>query len=257
MSRFAWRDLMSVDPNASTSFFTALFGWTELPIESASGEAGAYRQLLNGDELIDGVLRLDPALGHPSHWVSAIDVANLDATVARAARLGGTIASPPSDVPGLGRLAALADKQGALFCALEWAPGAIRPTERTEEPAPGSIAWNELLTADPSGAAAFYAKLFHWSQRTRTSPSGDYRVLSRDGQPEAGIIKRLPGMAISAWLIYFETADLDASLARARELGGRVVTEPIEQAGVGRFAYAADPTEAGFGLVQSEGGNDA
>jgi predicted enzyme related to lactoylglutathione lyase len=253
MSRFAWRDLMSVDPDASAAFFTALFGWTELPIESASGEAGAYRQLLNGDDLIGGVLRLDPALGHPSHWVSAIDVANLDAIVARAARLGGTIASPPSAVPGLGRIAALADKQSALFCALEWAPNAIRPPERSERPAPGGVAFNELLTADPAGAAAFYAKLFHWEQRTR----GEERLLTRGGQPEASIVKRLPGMAISAWLIYFAVADLDASLARVTELGGRVVTEPAEDGRGHRFVYAADPTEAGFGLIELTEDDDA
>lgn len=247
MSRFAWRDLMSIDPDASAAFFTALFGWTELPVESAGGAAGAYRQLLNGDELIGGVLRLDPALGHPSHWVSAIDVANLEATVARAARLGGAVASPPSDVPGLGRLAALTDQQGALFCALEWAPGAIRPPEPPASPAPGSVAWNELLTADPAGAAAFYAKLFHWGQRA----GGAGRLLLRDGRPEAGVVKRLPGMAISAWLVAFATDDLDASLARARELGGRVVTEPADDGRGHRFAYAADPTEAGFGLIQT------
>jgi predicted enzyme related to lactoylglutathione lyase len=253
MSRFAWRDLMSVDPDASTAFFTALFGWTELPVESAGGAAGAYRQLLNGDELIGGVLPLDPALGHPSHWVSAIDVANLEATVARAARLGGAVASPPSDVPGLGRIAALTDQQGALFCALEWSPAAIRPPERPESPGTGSVAWNELLTADPGGAAAFYAKLFHWGQRA----GGSGRLLLRDGQAEAGVVKRLPSMAVSAWLVAFAVADLEASLTHVRELGGRVVTEPAEDGRGHRFAYAADPTEAGFGLIQSGESADA
>jgi predicted enzyme related to lactoylglutathione lyase len=249
MSRFAWRDLLSVDPERSSAFFAALLEWTELPFET---ERGGYRQFLRGDEPIGGVLALDPAIGHPSHWISYVDVANLDAVVAKTARLGGAIASEPSEIPGVGRFAALADKQGALICALQWHANAIRPPERSATPAPGTVAWNELLTADPSSAAAFYSKLFNWEQRRSGQARGDERLLLRGGEPEAGIVRRLPGMAMSAWLVHFATADLDASLARVEKLGGRVVSEITEDGRGGRFAYAADPTEAGFGLMQSD-----
>lgn len=249
MSSFVRRDLMSLNPEASAAFFTALFGWTEIPGETES--FGAYRQLVRGDQLVGGVLALDPAIGHPSHWISYIDAPNIEAAVGKAARLGGTIASPPSEIPGVGRFAVLAGKQGALFCALEWSAGATRPPERSDRPEPGEIAWNELLTADPASAAAFYAKLFHWETRPARSPGGDYRVLLRNGEPEAGIVKRPPGMSMSAWLIYFETADLDASLAQVWELGGRVVSGVLEEAGIGWLSYAADLSEAGFGLIHS------
>jgi uncharacterized protein len=255
MSRFAWRDLMSVDPEASSAFFTALCGWTEIPIEIEP--FGTYRQLFHGDEVFGGVLALDPAIGHPSHWVSYIDVQIIEAAVAKTARLGGLVASQPSEIPGVGWFATLADKQSVLFCMLQWSADAARPEERSDQPEPGAVAWNELLTADPSSAAAFYGKLFNWQMRTTRLPRGDYRTMLRDGKPEAGIIKRLSGMNMSAWLIYFEVADLDASLAKVAELGERVVSEIIEEEGVGRFPYAADPTEAGFGLVQSARAIDA
>jgi uncharacterized protein len=240
---------MSVDPEASGAFFTALFGWTQVPIEIEPH--GVYRQLFRGDQVTGGILALDPAIKHPSHWISYVDVANLDATIAKTARLGGVVASPPSEIAGVGRFALLADPHGALFCALEWHAGAARPPEPGEDAEPGEIAWNELLTADPAAAARFYGKLFNWTARSSIDARGPYRTLVRNGRPAAGIRSRLPGMAMSAWLIYFEVADLDGSLERVRELGGRVISDVIADERFGRFAYAADPTEAGFGLVQS------
>jgi predicted enzyme related to lactoylglutathione lyase len=249
MSRFAWRDLMSVDPEISGAFFTALFGWTQVPIEIEP--LGVYRQLFHGDHILGGILALDPAIKHPSHWLSYIDVASLDAAVAKTARLGGTVASAPAEIPGVGRFALLADPQDALFCALEWHAGAARPPEPEEAAEPGEIAWNELLTADPTAAARFYGKLFNWTARSSVDARGPYRTMVRGDRPTAGMRARLPGMAMSAWLIYFEVADLDVSLERVRELGGRVVSDVVEDERFGRFAYAADPTEAGFGLMQS------
>jgi predicted enzyme related to lactoylglutathione lyase len=240
---------MSVDPEASSAFFTALFGWTQVPIEIEPH--GVYRQLFRGDQLLGGVLALDPAIKHPSHWISYVDVASLDATVAKTARLGGTVASTPSEIAGVGRFALLADPWGALFCALEWHAGAARPPEPGDNAEPGEIAWNELLTTDPAAAARFYGKLFNWTARSTVDARGSYRTMFRGDRPTAGVRNRLPGMAMSAWLIYVEVADLDDSLARVRELGGRVVSEAAADERFGRFAYAADPTEAGFGLVQS------
>ncbi len=240
---------MSVDPEISSAFFTSLFGWTEIPIEI--DPFGTYRQLFLGDEVFGGVLALDPAIGHPSHWVSYIDVQNIDAVAAKAAGLGGVIASPPAEIAGVGRFAVLADNQGALFCGLEWNAGARRPAPPSGPPEPGSVVWNELLTADPSGAAAFYGKLFNWKARSSIDPRGEYRTMRSVDRAEAGILKRPDGMGMSAWLIYFAVTDLDAALTRVAELGGRVVSESMDDEKAGRFAYAADPTEAGFGLVQS------
>ncbi len=239
---------MSVDPETSAAFFTALFGWTELPVEISP--FGTYRQLFLGNEIFGGMLPLDPALNYPSHWISYIDVHNIEAVTARARRLGGTIALPPAEIPGIGRFAALTDKQGALFCVIEWNADAARSSVRADKPQPGAVAWNELLSADPSSAAAFYRKLFRWETRTSQDARGEQRQMSLNGRPEAGIRQRVEGMNASAWLVSFAVADLDAALARVVELGGRVVSGPMEGADQGRFAYAADPTEAGFGLVQ-------
>jgi hypothetical protein len=48
--------------------------------------------------------------------------------------------------------------------------------------------------------------------------------------------------------VYFRTDDADASIARARELGGSVI-QPAEDTPYGRLATLADPTGAAFKLI--------
>ena len=50
-----------------------------------------------------------------SMWMSYIVVEDADATAARTVELGGTVASPPQDIPDVGRFAVLADPTGGLF----------------------------------------------------------------------------------------------------------------------------------------------
>ena len=52
----------------------------------------------------------------------------------------------------------------------------------------------------------------------------------------------------SGWNVYFEVADVDATLERATELGGKVLT-PAEDTPYGRLASAADPTGTVFRLL--------
>ena len=51
----------------------------------------------------------------PPHWNVYFNVEDVDATVAKALELGGQVVAPAFDVPGVGRMAVLADPQGAMF----------------------------------------------------------------------------------------------------------------------------------------------
>jgi predicted enzyme related to lactoylglutathione lyase len=53
--------------------------------------------------------------GIPPHWNVYFNVESVDDTVAKATALGGTVVAPAFDVPGVGRMAVLADPQGAMF----------------------------------------------------------------------------------------------------------------------------------------------
>jgi len=79
------------------------------------GEAGTYTLLTNAEgRQIGGAM--NPATEDvPPHWNVYFNVEDVDATVARTQELGGTVVAPAFDVPGVGRMAVLADPQGAMF----------------------------------------------------------------------------------------------------------------------------------------------
>ena len=54
------------------------------------------------------------------------------------------------------------------------------------------------------------------------------------------------------WLVYFNVADLDASIVRLTELGGAVRGEHGSAPGVGRWIGAVDPFGAAFALLEPE-----
>ncbi len=55
------------------------------------------------------------------------------------------------------------------------------------------------------------------------------------------------------WAPYIGVANLEATLARARELGGEVLLEPNQEIYAGRVAVLADPTGVAFLVVELEG----
>ncbi len=57
--------------------------------------------------------------GTPNFWLAYFAVEDTDATVARAEELGGAVAAPAFDVPGVGRMAVLTDPQGAVFAVIQ------------------------------------------------------------------------------------------------------------------------------------------
>ena len=61
----------------------------------------------------------------PPHWSVYFAVEDCDASTATATRLGGSVLTPPTDIPGVGRFAVLRDPQGAIFSVLE----AAAPTQ--------------------------------------------------------------------------------------------------------------------------------
>jgi predicted enzyme related to lactoylglutathione lyase len=52
------------------------------------------------------------------------------------------------------------------------------------------------------------------------------------------------------WLVYIGTDDVDATTARAKELGATIHVEPMDIPNVGRFSVLQDPAGAAFGLFK-------
>jgi uncharacterized protein len=104
-----WTDLVSPDPDAAAKFYGELFGWTFMDIP----DSGGYRVIRNGERSNGGI---PPAQGAdaPRAWLPYFGHEDVDAAVARIGELGGRTLTPPMDI-GMGRIAGVADPQGAVF----------------------------------------------------------------------------------------------------------------------------------------------
>ena len=243
-----WVELGTTDP-AARSFYEALFGWesTEMPMP----DGDAYTLFQQDGRSAGGVYGLSAEVqpGVPPHWLLYTAVANTDTTIEEAKTSGGTVLIEPMDVPNVGRMAVLQDREGAAFAILQ--PAEAAPGLEGKG-APGGLCWTELSARDPEGAAAFYGALFDWNARPQQTPGGPYTMFSLDGTDIGGMITmdEAWGEMPAAWMPYFGIADIDAALEQIPGLGGTVSFGPLEAEGVGRFAVVQDPQGVFLSIIQ-------
>ena len=87
---------------------------------------------------------------------------------------------------------------------------------------PGRLSWSELSTREPQQAIEFYTKLLGWDVQSQPAGPMPYWVINVDGQGE-GIMPMpdmVPAEVPAYWMPYFAAEDLDATAAKAKELGG-------------------------------------
>jgi predicted enzyme related to lactoylglutathione lyase len=117
----------------------------------------------------------------------------------------------------------------------------------------GRFVWQELMTEDTAAAGAFYSKVVGWrAQPSAVDPS--YTQFGVGSASTAGMM-RVPDEARAAgvkphWLPYIGAADLEATMAAAERLGGRIIRAAHDIPTVGRFAILADPQGAPFAVFK-------
>ncbi len=247
---FNWVDLWAHDFEKQSAFYEALFGWSYVDFPFENGMV--YRMFNTDGHAVSGMSQLSAdmvAQGQSSAWNTYLATDDVDAVVTKAVELGGTVVMPPMDVPGSGRTAVIQDPTGAYVSF--WKP--LSPDETVEYMRPGTLSWNDLGTRDPQKAIAFYTRLLGWDVQPMEAGPMPYWVVNVDGQGEGGIMPMpamVPDEVPSYWLVYFGTTDVKESVARARELGATVVSEPMQVADMVEFAVLADPFGATFALMR-------
>ena len=120
----------------------------------------------------------------------------------------------------------------------------------------GAIGWVELCTTDPKAAQGFYRDLFGWQFEADAMGHEGYTVAKVDGKGVAGVMGMPPGCPPGVpphWGVYVSVQDIDATAAKARKLGGKVLAGPMEIERVGRFAVIQDPQGAVISAIQFAG----
>jgi len=113
---FCWNELASPDLDASTTFYSGLFGWEIAPFE---GSPEPYLTIKNQGANNGGIRELSPP-GVPPHWLVYFATDDLDAALATVERLGGVKHAGPIEIP-MARIAVVADPQGAVFALYDGA----------------------------------------------------------------------------------------------------------------------------------------
>ena len=131
-------------------------------------------------------------------------------------------------------------------------------------PPQGAFCWNELATTDLDAAQNFYKTLLGWEIKEGTAPGGGmrYSEIVVGGKHVGGMYSTSEMCGEGGgqqqappphWMSYVAVDDVDASAAKAKELGGNVRVEPMDVPGVGRFCVINDPAGATISLITLKG----
>ena len=251
---FIWYELMTPDPEGAKDFYDAVVGWT---IGEGVAEYNGYRMIGRGDGgSAGGVLPLtDDMQQHGAHptWLGYIHVPDTDRAVSAIEGAGGKTLMPATDIPNVGRIAMVADPQGAPFYVMKPIPPAGDPNAKSDVFSPSErqrVGWNELNTSDPVAARSFYADQFGWEtgEFMDMGAMGEYRFIDHHGARLGALCGVMPG-GQPKWRFYFRVP----SIAKAKDVidarGGTIHMGPHQVPTGDYIIIGSDPQGAEFALV--------
>lgn len=119
-----WADLNTPSQDRAGQFYSQLFGWK---IEKGDEDTHNYQHIKNGEQFIGGIPPESvQSSTNPPHWLPYFAVSDCDATAGKAAQLGGKLYMRPTTFENVGRIAVIADPQGAVFAIFQPARDRLR-----------------------------------------------------------------------------------------------------------------------------------
>ena len=254
-NKFFWYELMTSDHAAAETFYAKVVGWTLKPFPA---DGYPYTVLETEGRGIGGIMPIPPeaaANGMQPCWVGYVHVADLDAAVAGLRAAGGVVHRILDPIPQVGRIAVVADPQGAMFNLLQ-------PDGPDTPPLPmgtiGTVGWHELHGKDWETAFDFYSARFGWSKSGAMDMGamGVYQFFAMEPAPEGaecgitvGAMFNDPQAPHPYWQFYVHVDAIDAAIGRITDNGGTILFGPQEVPGGQWIVNAQDPQGAVFALV--------
>jgi len=260
-----WVDTSQPDPDAAAQFYEGLFGWELEDVMPPGSEVKYLMARIRGRDV--AAISSPPQDAPPiATWNTYVWVDSADDTAAKARDAGGELAMPPFDVMDAGRMAVIADPEGAVICL--WQAKESKGAQVVNEH--GSVNFNGLNTRDADGAKDFYGAVFGWGTLD-LGPGGGMWTLPGYGdhleELNPGTREQMASMGappgfedvVAAltpigddqpdvpphWSVTFGVDDADAIAVRAEELGGALVVPPMDAPWV-RMTVIRDPQGAAF-----------
>lgn len=259
-----WVETSQPHPETTLPFYSGLFGWEfEDVMPGGSDDKYFIGRIRGGDVAAVGSI---PQGAPPiATWNTYVWVGSADETASKAREAGGAVLMEPFDVMDSGRMAVLADPEGAAFCV--WQAKNHKGAQIVNEH--GSLNFNGLRTRDPAGAKAFYGAVFGWETLGLSAGTmwtlpgyGDHLEERSPGLREQMVQMGAPEGFIDVvaalnpirdddpdtpahWSVTFGVDSADAIAAKAPSLGGEVVAGPYD-APWSKVTVIRDPQGATF-----------
>lgn len=252
--QFFWSELLAGETGAAQDFYRSVVGWDPKPM----GGPLDYTIFEYDGGGIAGLMKMPP-VGMPPVWMGYIHVEDVDAAVEKAKAAGAVVHRAAEDLPGIGRMAMIADPQGAVFHLMKPTPPEGTPVDpRPGAPgfhktALGHAVWAELHTTDWEKAWNFYSGQFGWAkaQPFDMGPMGTYQIFTANGEQIGGMFNS-PGMPRPVWIYYFSVPSIDAAVDAIKAGGGAIMNGPDQVPGGTWTLQATDPQGAMFGLTAAQ-----
>ena len=259
-----WVDTTQPDPDAALAFYGGLFGWDfEDGMPEGAGSHYFMGRIRGGD--VAAISSAPDGAPPAAAWNTYIWVDDADVAAKKAVDAGGTVVAEPFDVMDAGRMAVLADPEGAVFSV--WQAREHKGAKVVNEH--GALNFNGLATRDAAGAERFYGAVFGWT--ALSLPSGPMWTLPAYGdhleEATPGLRKQMAEMGApdgfvdvvaalnpiadentqtpAHWSVTFGVDDVAATVATARELGGEIQHGPVDAPWT-KMAVIRDPQGATF-----------
>jgi predicted enzyme related to lactoylglutathione lyase len=121
----------------------------------------------------------------------------------------------------------------------------------------GSFVWHDLMTSDADAAKKFYGTVAGWGTMPFDGSPTPYDMWTNNGAPLGGVTAINDEMkqhgVVPSWLASVSVKDVDATVKRANELGGKTVAPPMDIPGAGRYAIIADPQGVSIAIFAGSG----
>ena len=251
---FIWYELMTSDPEGSKAFYDALVGWE---IGDAAPEFNGYRMIGRSDGgYAGGVLPLTAEMqqhGARPSWLGYLHVSDVDESARRIEQDGGKTLMAPFDIPKVGRVAMVADPQGAPFYIMTPTPPAGDPNAQSDVFSPSAeqrVGWNELQTSDVPAARRFYGEQFGWGtdEYMDMGPMGEYRFIEQGGQRIGALFDVSDGRP-PHFRFYIRVPSIEKAKGIAEAKGGTIHMGPHQVPTGDYIVIGSDPQGAEFSLV--------
>ncbi len=232
------------DSKVLKDFYTGLFGWKAEDMQGGP----PYVMIHKAQGGIGGGITQPPDGSVMTLFYVSCPDDSIKETLAKAESMGATTIMPVSDIPGGPTIALFNDPDGNTIGLVNATGGEQPLQDGTGAP----VTWFEIGGKDAAKTQKWYSDLFGW-KIDANNPMNYGMVPTPEGAIGGGVYAQ----GDPTTCFYADVDDLNETLKKAGELGGKTVNEPMEVPGAPTIAHFADPVGNVVGLILKGSSNPA